>query len=119
MQMPEEEKKVTLGELEMATRKVVHSGEAPRYYTNNTEIAMTSYDLHLRFAIVESADATKMNVKDQAIISMSLHHAKALLGLLYAYVAQFEKQHGPLGVPGIEEIEIPHETVAIKPDSNA
>ncbi|HEY4424443.1 MAG TPA: DUF3467 domain-containing protein [Pyrinomonadaceae bacterium] len=116
--MPEE-KKVTLSELEAATRKVVHSGEAPRYYTNNTEVAMTSYDLHLKFAIVESADATTINVKDQAIISMSLHHAKALLGLLYAYVAQFEKQHGPLSVPGIEDVEIPHETVAIKADSNA
>jgi Protein of unknown function (DUF3467) len=119
MQMPEEEKKVTLGELEAVTRKVVHSGEAPRYYTNNTEIAMTSYDLQLKFAVVESADATTMNVKDQAVISMSLHHAKALLGLLYAYVAQFEKQHGRLSVPGLEEIEIPYETVAIKADSNA
>jgi hypothetical protein len=120
MQMPEEEeKKVTLGELEAATRKVVHSGEAPRYYTNNTEIAMTSYDLHLRFATVESADATTMTVRDQALISMSLHHAKALLGLLSAYVAQFERQHGKLSVPGVEDIEIPHETVAIKADSNA
>ena len=118
--MPEEEgKKVTLGELEAATRKVVHAGEAPRYYVNNSEIGMTSYDLHLRFAIIESADAQTINVKDQAIISMSLHHAKALLGLLYAYVAQFEKQHGPLHVPGIEQIEIPHETVAVKTDSNA
>jgi hypothetical protein len=116
--MPEEEKKVTLGELEAATRKVVHSGEAPRYYTNNSEIGMTSYDLHLRFGLIESADSNTINVKDQAIISMSPHHAKALLGLLAAYVAQFERQHGRLSVPGIEEIEIPHETVAVKADSN-
>lgn len=117
--MSEEEKKPTRDELEAAIRKVVHLGDAPRYYTNNTEIGMTSYDIQLKFAIVESADATTMNVRDQAIISMSLHHAKAVLGLLYTYVVQFEKQHGPLSVPSLEEIEIPHETVAVKVDSNA
>lgn len=115
-----EEKKKEVGKLEVVTeRKVVHSGEAPRYYTNNTEIGMTSFDLSLKFALIESADAESMHVADQAIISMSLHHAKAVAGILVTYIKQFEKQHGPLFVPSEEEPEIPHDTVKVKVDSNA
>ncbi len=80
---------------------------------------MTSYDLHLKFALIESADAETIEVKDQAVISMSLHHAKAVAGILAAYVAQFEKQHGPLFVPSIEQSEIPHDTVVHKVDANS
>ena len=116
--MPEQEKKKPLGELGVAPRKVVHSGEAPRYYTNNTEIAMTSFDLHIKFALIENADAESIHVKDQAIISMSLHHAKAVARILNAYVTQFEQQHGPLFIPTMELTEIPHDTVAVKVDAN-
>jgi uncharacterized protein DUF3467 len=107
------------GELVVTERKVVHSGDAPRYYTNNTEIAMTSFDLHIKFALIESSDDESLYVKDQAIISMSLHHAKAIAGILVAYVKQFERQHGPLFVPSMEETEIPHDTVKVKVDSNS
>jgi hypothetical protein len=116
--MPEEEEK-PLGELEMAIRKVIHVGEVPRYYANNTEIAMTSYDLSIKFAVIERADSESITVRDQAIISMSLHHAKAVAGILIAYVKQFEKQHGPIFVPTPELSEIPHETAKFKVDANS
>lgn len=96
--------------------KVIHSGEALRYYTNNTEIGMTSYDLSLKFAVIDHADADGLHVRDQAIISMSMHHAKAVARILTAYVAQFEHQHGllsPLDTEAIE-IDIPSDKVVIK-----
>lgn len=107
--------------LEFTERKVVHSGTPPRYYTNNTEIGMTSFDLSIKFALIDSGDSEALYVTDQAIISMSLHHAKAIAGILTAYVNQFEKQHGKLYVPSAFDVdaEIPHETVAVKVDSNA
>jgi hypothetical protein len=114
-----EEEKEEVGKLTITERKVVHSGDAPRYYTNNTEMAMTSFDIHIKFALIESSDDESLYVKDQAIISMSLHHAKAIAGILVAYIKQFERQHGPLFVPSVEEPEIPHDTVAVKVDSNA
>ena len=98
---------------------VIHSGEAPRYYTNNTEVGMTSYDISLKFAVIDHADNETMYVQDQAIISMSLHHAKAVAKLLTAYVAQFERNHGPLYSATPEEFDVTGDAVAVKVDSNA
>ncbi len=116
--MADENQKET-GESVVTERKVVHLGDVPRYYTNNSEIAMTSFDLHIKFALIESSDDESLYVKDQAIISMSLHHAKAVAQILSAYVTQFEKQHGKLFVPSMDEPEIPHDAVKVKVDSNA
>jgi hypothetical protein len=115
-----EEAKKTVGKLEFTERKVVHSGEAPRYYANNTEIGMTSFDISIKFAQIVGADEGELIVNDQAIVSMSLHHAKALARILVAYVKQFEQQHGPLFVPTPEDIgEIPHEGVKTKVNPNS
>jgi len=99
--------------------KVVHRGEAPRYYANNTEVGMTSYDLSLKFAVIEEGDEEALYVKDQAIISMSMHHAKAVAKLLTAYVAQFERNHGLLYSATPEDFGITGDAVAVKVDSNA
>ena|SRR6266404_5110811 len=118
--MPEADPNIN--EQTLKERKVIHrsDGPVPKYYTNNTELAMTSFDISIRFGQIEEADADSIAVRDQAIISMSLHHAKALVKILAAYVAQFEKQHGTLFLPtDLEEPEIPHETVAIKVDANS
>jgi hypothetical protein len=114
-----EEAKKPVGKLEFTERKVVHSGEAPRYYANNTEIGMTSFDISIKFAQIVGSEEGELIVHDQAIVSMSLHHAKALTKILVAYITQFEQQHGKLFVPGPDEIEIPHETVGVKVDSNS
>lgn len=115
--MPEEKKEETLEATRMV--KVVHSGEAPRYYTNNTEIGMTSYDISLKFATIDKADNETLHVRDQAIVTMSLHHAKAVARILTAYVAQFEQNHGPLYSPIVESVDISGDAVAVKVDSNA
>lgn len=116
--MPEEKKK-PVGKLEFTERKVVHSGEAPRYYANNSEIGMTSFDISIKFAQITGASEGEITVEDQAIVSMSLHHAKSVAALLVAYITQFEEQHGLLFVPSLTQPEIPHETVVHKVDSNA
>jgi hypothetical protein len=116
--MQEEEKK-PVGKMEFTERKVVHSGEAPRYYANNTEIGMTSFDISIKFAQIVAADDQNLTVNDQAIISMSLHHAKALARILVAYIKQFEQQHGPLFVPTPEDIEVSHQGIATKVDANS
>jgi hypothetical protein len=119
--MPEEDKPEVLDKKDiLRERKVIHrsDGPTPKYYTNNTELAMTSFDLSIRFGQVEEADADAIYVRDQAIISMSLHHAKAMVKVLAAYVKQFEHQHGELFVPSVEEPEIPHESVKVKVDSS-
>jgi hypothetical protein len=116
--MPEEEKK-PVGKLEVTTRKVIHSGEAPRYYANNTEIGMTSFDISIKFAQIVGAKEGDLIVDDQAVVSMSLHHAKALAKILVAYISQFEQQHGPLFVPSLEQPEIERETVVHKVDANS
>jgi hypothetical protein len=116
--MADEEKK-ELGKLEFTERKVLHSGEAPRYYANNTEVGMTSFDISFKFALIDSADEGALYVKDQAIVSMSLHHAKSVAALLVAYITQFEQQHGVLFVPSLGQAEIPHDTVVHKVDANS
>jgi len=115
--MPEEKKEETLEAIRMV--KVAHSGEAPRYYANNTEIGMTSYDISLKFATIDKADDDTLHVQDQAIVTMSLHHAKAVARILTAYVAQFEAKHGSLYAPSQDQLNVPEDTVAVKVDSNA
>jgi hypothetical protein len=102
-------------------RTIVHVPESvpARYYANNTEVAMTSFDLSLRFAQIEGADVGNLYVRDQAIISLSLHHAKAVAQILVAHIDQYEKQHGELFIPGAPPSTIPHEAVKVKVDSNS
>lgn len=99
--------------------KVIHSGEVPRYYANNTEVGMTSYDISLKFAVIDRAEADSLYVQDQAIVTMSMHHAKAVARILTAYVAQFEDKHGRLDSSSLEDLDIGGDAVAVKVDSNA
>ena len=107
-------------------RKLVRLGEnTPAYYVNNTEVGMTSWDVTLRLARIEKADSEALYIRDQAIITMSLHHAKAVAMILSAYIAQYESQNGPLAVPvpgsglapeqagGKIEVDVP---IALYPD---
>jgi len=100
--------------------KVIRSGDEPRYYANNTEIGMSSYDISLRFAVIDHADAEGLHVLNRAIVTMSLHHAKAVADILSTYVAQFERDHGALSTT-IQTIrpDVPRDTVAVKIDPNA
>lgn len=109
--MPEEQQE----EFEtVAVRQLVHSGGAPRYYANNTEVGMTSFDLSLRFAVIDHVDDEGLHVTDQAIITMSLHHAKVVAGILSAYINQYEKQNGDLFVPKVVMPQIEGDAVAVK-----
>lgn len=117
--MAKEENEEEVGKLVFKERKINRSGDAPRYYANNTEVAMSSFDLSIKFGLIEDATNEEINITTQATISMSLHHAKAVAKILTAYVKQFEQQHGPLFIPTPDQIEIPHETVGIKVDANS
>jgi hypothetical protein len=68
---------------------------------------------------IDHADGTNLYVKDQAIVSMSLHHAKALMMILAAYITQYEKDNGKLAVPIPSALPVEHEEILAKIDSNA
>ena len=65
-------------------------------------------------AKIEKADSDTLYVKDQATITMSLQHAKAVVMIVASYLQQYERDNGPLATPllgafdtGKVEVEIP------------
>lgn len=90
------ETKTPMGTQKIARRRAENFAV---YYTNNSEIGMTTWDLSIRFARIEGSDGTTLSVQDQAVITMSLHHAKALAMILGTYIKQYEKDNGKLAVP--------------------
>lgn len=126
--MPEEEAPV-IPESEPALqgRKLVRLGEdTPFYYVNNTEVGMTTWDISLRLSRIEKADKEFLYLRDQATVTMSLQHAKAVAVILLGYIQQYESVNGPLAVPipgaglvaedrgGKIETEVP---IALYPDA--
>ncbi len=99
--MSEEAKPKNKDDVNPQMRKVVRSPAAnfSAYYTNNSEVGMTTYDLSIKFGRIEGADAENLYLQDQAIITMSLQHAKALAMILSSYIKQYEKDNGKLFVP--------------------
>ena len=83
------------------TRKIVRTPAEnfQVYYANNSEIGMTTWDLSIRFGRISGADSESLRVQDLAVITMSLHHAKALAMILSTYIKQYEKENGRLAVP--------------------
>jgi hypothetical protein len=107
--MPEETK---LNPATAQARKLVRkSAENFKvYYVNNSEVGMTTWDLSIRFARISAADTENLYVEDQAIVTMSLQHAKALAMILSSYVKQYEEGNGKLSVPFQEVAEAETET---------
>jgi hypothetical protein len=79
------------------------------YYANNSEVGMTMYDITIRFGRIIGAEADALRVEDQALVTMSLPHAKALLLILNSYVSQYEKDNGfslPTPFAPLVEVEV-------------
>ncbi len=72
------------------------AGERPTFYTNNTQVRLSLIDATLDLGIVESADGTKVVVKQTARVIMALPHAKRLAAALARQIADWERQHGPI-----------------------
>jgi hypothetical protein len=116
--MPEETDTTNKPAKTPTVRKLVRLGEnVPTYYVNNTEVGMTTWDVSLRLSRIEKADNEALYVRDQAIVTMSLQHAKAVTAILAGYLEQYERDNGPLALPapgvglvqgqGNIEVEIP------------
>ncbi len=69
------------------------------YYANNSEVGMTLYDVSIRFGRILSLDSAGLHVEDQAVVTMAVPHAKALMMILTSYVNQYEEEHGILPTP--------------------
>jgi hypothetical protein len=83
---------------QLTGKTVICEGEPARYYANNTEVAITSFDISIKFALIDRSDSEHLYLKDQAIVAMSLHHAKAVTDILQRHIAEFERIHGPLSI---------------------
>lgn len=99
--MPKESKPEQESVAQPPTRNIVRTraDNFATYYTNNSEVGMTTYDLSIKFALIEGADNENLYLKDQTLVTMSLNHAKALAMILSSYVTQYENENGKLFVP--------------------
>jgi hypothetical protein len=99
--MSESAKNESQGAGQPPARKLVRvpADNFATYYVNNSEVGMTTWDLSIRFARIEGIEEDILRVQDQAVITMSLQHAKALAMILASYVKQYEKDNGKLYVP--------------------
>lgn len=98
--MAEEEAEATNEADVTQGRKLVRLNDnPPLYYVNNTEVGMTNWDVSLRLSRIVKADAEALYVRDEAVVTMSLHHAKAVALILGGYLAQYEQLNGVLPVP--------------------
>ncbi len=70
--------------------------ELPFFYANNTQVNLSNWDLQLDFGMVHDATDTELRVKKKVRIIMSLHHAKAVLGLLEKSLAAYEQNMGEI-----------------------
>lgn len=84
--------------------------ESKLFYANGMEVAMSPYDISLKFmwqGSETSSTATPNTEVTDAIpsvleavtVSMSLSHAKSMLPSLFAMVAKYEETYGEIPVP--------------------
>src|SRR5436190_17569799 len=64
-------------------------------YTNFAGIAQTPWDFQIMFSEMVVA-GQNISVQLRSLVVMTPHHAKALLGVLQANIAEFEKSHGEI-----------------------
>jgi hypothetical protein len=74
-------------------------------YANVVQITTGPFDLTLDFGFKspERLRAQSPDFDIVARVSMSLGHAKSMIPLLTAQIAQYEQQVGPIPAPGFEE----------------
>lgn len=114
--MPEEEKDKNEKTSEREpSRPKIERTPAPNfasYYVNNSEVGMTMYDITIRFGRITGAEANVLRVEDQAMVTMALPHAKAVLAILHSYITQYEKDNRltlPTPFTPRTEVETEHE----------
>ena len=76
-----------------------HSPEAiPVYYTNNTEIATSFWDVGMQLAVTIGVDKENNTaiVRPLAYVRMSHQHARVVADFLTQQLDEFEKHHGPI-----------------------
>ena len=67
------------------------------FYTNNIGLAVNFYDIAFLFGqLALDEDAKSMLMEDQAMVTMSYEHAKALVKGLQEALENYEKLHGPI-----------------------
>ncbi len=65
-------------------------------YSNHIQIGQTAFDVRIIFGLITNVTAEKVEVTQQAQVSLSWLEAKALKEFLSAYLAQYEKLNGEL-----------------------
>ena len=82
--------------------KITYIGgeDAPAYYSNNTRVETSRFDVRLRLGQLLEVDKenNSMTVRSVAEIRMSLVHAKVVAGFLAQQIGTYEKEHGK--IPG-------------------
>ena len=65
--------------------------EVPTFYANNTQVAISPYDLRLTFGQVADLTDKGVTVEPQTMVLMSLDHAKAVRDLLISQLDKYEE----------------------------
>ena len=65
--------------------------EVPTFYANNTQVAISPYDLRLTFGQVVDSTDQGVTIDPQTIVMMSLDHAKAVRDLLIKQLDKYDE----------------------------
>ncbi len=82
-----------------ATLPHIQTEKYTEFYCNHSETSMSPWDCRIKFSQLKDQGNGKIAIEDQAIATMSLHHAKALAVALTQSIAQYEQANGNLSIP--------------------
>ena len=84
-----------------ANRKTVNSPSFASYYTNDTQLQTTPWDLCLTFGVIANVDRENavVTIENLAEVRMSPAHAKKLSEILAGQVRHYEESIGFIPMP--------------------
>ncbi|MFZ0758460.1 MAG: DUF3467 domain-containing protein [Candidatus Sulfotelmatobacter sp.] len=83
-------------------------GYVPRFYSNNVQMATTSFDVRIVFGEVVEVSDERAIIEQQVQVTMTWLEAKILADFLQANIKAHEELNGPLKLPkNPEKIIVP------------
>ena len=89
--------------LDNLTVKRESTESAPSIYANNTEVAITTWDVRLKFGEIEKITENEILVAERVRIAMSPQHAKVFSRLLAEHIDKYEKAFGEIQVEPVQK----------------
>ena len=68
--------------------------DVPNYYANQASVRTTQHDVQIIHCQIVAQESGKLTVVPQAVIYMSLSHAKKVANIIVEQVAKYEEKFG-------------------------